>query len=52
MAFHINDKKDGKKGAKPGKGAASAVKSFAKQGKAAGSGGGKKMLKTGGTRGS
>jgi|GEM_PF-2937780 len=50
MGFHINDKKDGKKGAKPGKGAAGAVKSFTKQAKAGA--GGKKMIKTGGTRGS
>ena len=50
MGFHINDKKDGKKGAKVAKGGVPGTKSFTKQGKAAG--GGKKMIKTGGTRGS
>lgn len=51
MGFHINDKKDNKKGGKSAKNILAGSKPASKSGKAAG-GGGKKMIKTGGTRGS
>lgn len=49
MGFHINDKKDGAKGGKTTKGAAQGTKTATK-GKS--SGGGKRIIKTGGARGS
>lgn len=51
MGFHINDKKDNKKGGKSAKNMLAAGKTGAKTAKPSG-GGGKKMIKTGGTRGS
>lgn len=48
MGFHINDKKTKIKATKKGKAAAAAPKTMGNQA----TGGGKKMIKTGGTRGS
>ncbi len=50
MGFHINDKKDSKKGGKAAKGVPG-TKSVTKPG-AKSSGGGKRIIKTGGARGS
>ena len=49
MGFHINDKKDNTKGGKAAKGATQGGKTATK-GKSAG--GGKRIIKTGGARGS
>lgn len=49
MGFHINDKKDSAKGGKNSKGTAPGGKASTK-GKSAG--GGKRIIKTGGARGS
>jgi hypothetical protein len=51
MGFHINDKKDNKKGGKSAKNMLAGSKPASKSAKPSG-GGGKKMIKTGGTRGS
>jgi hypothetical protein len=51
MGFHINDKKDNKKGGKSAKNMLAGSKTPGKSAKPS-AGGGKKMIKTGGTRGS